>query len=134
MPKEISLSEVLTTLSQNEDKEVLNRLIEKMVKSYPEKAAKVAKELKLKEDFDDNNVTVTTARDLTEKQKNSLEKTIQSRYTYALNYFYIIDESLLGGIVIKKGELVIENTLKSRVHKIIDQIKLTDLNRGKNGR
>lgn len=126
MAKNIDIATLLTSVAEGEDKKTVLRLVEKLAKSYPEKAAKVAKDLRLKEDFKATNVFITSARELSSGQKNKIEAKLSEK-SKNLSFTYTIDRTLLGGIVIKKGELVINNSLAFRTKELITKLKSANL-------
>jgi F-type H+-transporting ATPase subunit delta len=126
MAKDIDIASLLASIAEGENPETLTRLVENLAKAYPEKASKVAKELRLKEDFKDSNVFITSARELSPNQKNKIEAKLAEKFGN-LNFTYKVDPTLLGGIVIKKGELVINNSLSFRTKELVTKLKSANL-------
>jgi F-type H+-transporting ATPase subunit delta len=58
---------------------------------------------------------VTSAINLQARQRERITKDLQERYGEALDIEYVVDESLLGGLVIRVGDQVLDNSLRSRL-------------------
>lgn len=126
MSKNIDIANILSLISEGESPETISRLATKLASEYPEKAARLAKELKLKEEFTDVNVFITSARELTSQQKNKIEKHFTTAYG-KLHFTYALDPSILGGIIFKKGEKVINNSLAFRTRELATKLKSANL-------
>ena len=60
--------------------------------------------------------TVTTAVELDEKQKESIAKKLIDTTSYnSFEIEYSIDKSLIGGMIIRVGDKVIDSTIKSKI-------------------
>jgi len=64
------------------------------------------------------DVQVRSARKLTAKQKKELEQKLQQRFGKAVELSVEIDTSLLAGVVIKAGDLVIDGSTRGRLDKL----------------
>jgi len=61
---------------------------------------------------------VITARALSAKQNKALIEALESRLGVSVSVNETIDESLIGGAIIKAGDLVIDGSAKGRVEKL----------------
>lgn len=61
---------------------------------------------------------VLTARPLSDDQKNKLTDALQARLGVTVSIVETIDENLIGGAIIKAGDLVIDGSAKGRVEKL----------------
>ncbi|MCL4164174.1 UNVERIFIED_CONTAM: hypothetical protein GTU68_056976 [Idotea baltica] len=64
------------------------------------------------------NAEVITAMALTEDQKSSLISALQARLGLTVNLEETIDTSLVGGAIVKAGDLVIDGSAKGRIEKL----------------
>ena len=64
------------------------------------------------------NAQVTTAMALTQDQKLSLTSALESRLGLKVEIEETIDASLVGGAIIKAGDLVIDGSAKGRIEKL----------------
>ena len=64
------------------------------------------------------NAEVTTAFALTDSQKSALSSALEQRMGLKVELEEVIDAQLVGGAVIKVGDLVIDGSAKGRVEKL----------------
>lgn len=72
-----------------------------------------------------NNVTrveIVSAVELTEEEKFNLKDKLQRKLSCNVSSKYIIDESIYAGLIIKIGDKVIDNSLKSRFENLKRQL------------
>lgn len=63
-------------------------------------------------------VSVTVASELTEDQHNSLKKQLQDRIGLVPYIDYVVDPSLIGGLVIRIGDLQFDSSIRSRLEQL----------------
>ena len=68
------------------------------------------------------NVTVKSAVALSEDQKSKLEAKLEKNYKCKIDAKYVVDSSLLGGVIIEADDNVIDGSLRHRMQKIKDVI------------
>lgn len=61
---------------------------------------------------------VLTARPLSADQKSNLTDALQTRLGVTVSLLETVDESLVGGAIVKAGDLVIDGSAKGRVEKL----------------
>lgn len=61
---------------------------------------------------------VLTARPLSDDQKSKLTDALQTRLGVTVSIVETVDESLVGGAIVKAGDLVIDGSAKGRVEKL----------------
>ncbi|MEE9327131.1 MAG: F0F1 ATP synthase subunit delta [Cocleimonas sp.] len=66
--------------------------------------------------------TVTTAKKLTKSEEEEMSLALKKRLGRDVKLNVSIDETLLGGAIIKTGDLVIDGSLKARLNKMTAQI------------
>lgn len=76
-------------------------------------------ELKAEEERS-QDVSVTTAFPLSSEQRDTLAKKIEVRLGRSVTLNIQIDKSLIGGVIIKAGDLVIDGSLRARLTKLAD--------------
>lgn len=64
------------------------------------------------------DVTVTSAVVLDEEQKNSISRALKDRLGREVRLETQLDESLIGGAVIRAGDIVIDGSLRSRLQSL----------------
>ncbi len=83
---------------------------------------------KVKEYKGIGTVTVSTAKELTEEQK---EKTVSKLLTTTkynqLDVTYIVDETLIGGMVIRIGDRVVDSSIKTKLDELAKDLKKIQL-------
>lgn len=68
-------------------------------------------------------IEVRTAVPLTNGEKESLKQSFTQRLNKPVNIKNIIDPEIIGGMVIKSGDIMIDASLKSRVQDILKNLK-----------
>lgn len=64
------------------------------------------------------NAEVITAKALTEAQRSALADALETRLGLKVELQETVDESLLGGAIVKAGDLVIDGSAKGRIEKL----------------
>lgn len=64
------------------------------------------------------DATVTSAVPLSEAQKATIAKDLRARYGAELTVTYSTDPSLIGGLIIRVGDQVLDNSLRTRLSAI----------------
>ncbi|MCL4131698.1 UNVERIFIED_CONTAM: hypothetical protein GTU68_042510 [Idotea baltica] len=64
------------------------------------------------------NAQVTTAMALTEDQKSSLASALEARLGLKVKLEETVDTNLVGGAIVKAGDLVIDGSAKGRIEKL----------------
>ncbi|MCG3865156.1 F0F1 ATP synthase subunit delta [Photobacterium sp. GB-27] len=78
----------------------------------------------LKEDHERMvTATVTTTEPLTDEQKANLIQALQKKLNRSVELDCHIDESLVGGMLIKAGEMVIDGSLKSSINRLATSLQ-----------
>jgi F0F1-type ATP synthase delta subunit len=119
------ITKILSLITEDEDPEVVERLAKKLVERYPQKAAMLISRLSLEKEFGDHYITITSARELTAKQKSLIEGILEKQTGHKPTLTYMVNEDLLGGVIIRRGEAIIDNTLRSRINGLVEYIKQT---------
>ena len=130
MSKSLDIIKILSLATEGEDPKTVDRIIRRIVEKYPKQAASLIRQNSLHEEFKDDYFTITSARELAKKQKALIEKVIEQKSGIKPKLTYLVNEDLLGGVVIRRGELVIDNTLRNRVNQLTEFIKQTKLGAG----
>ena len=68
------------------------------------------------------DVEVVTAFPADEPQRQALMRALEKRFNRAVRIRETIDESLIGGALIRAGDLVIDGTLKGRLERLTTQM------------
>lgn len=65
---------------------------------------------------------VTSARELTEEQRERIAASLRKRLDRGIRLHCDVDESLIGGAVIRAGDLVIDGSLKGRLSRLASDL------------
>lgn len=130
MASNFDLTNILGLIADDEDPKFVERFAKKLVEKYPQKAAMLVKKLSLDSEFRDSFITITSAHELTGKQKKLIETIISDKSKHETQVTYLINEELLGGIVIRQGETISDNSLRNRLDQLTEYIKQTKLSVG----
>jgi F-type H+-transporting ATPase subunit delta len=68
------------------------------------------------------DVEVTAAAELDDAQKQRLAESLQKRLGRSVRLHVTLDESLLGGAVVKAGDLVIDGSVRTRLSQLAQSI------------
>lgn len=68
------------------------------------------------------DVEVTTAYALTDAEQQKLSKALASKLERAVELTSHVDESLLGGVLIRAGDTVIDGTVRGRLEKLAETL------------
>ena len=69
------------------------------------------------------DVTITSALELSGDQQDKLAKALSKRLGRDVNVVNEVDEELIGGLVIKAGDLVIDGSIRAKLHRLADAMK-----------
>lgn len=108
--------EIITTQSHTEEERA------EIAEEISEKFPRIGRALKHLVYFDTYQVTVTSARELTEVERQKLEKGISANSGSKHHFTYKIDKKIKAGMLIKIGDLVIDNTIDAKLSQIKDHI------------
>ena len=108
--------EIIT--SQNNTEEERAEIAEEISEKFP----RIGRALKHLVYFDTYQVTVTSARELTATEKKKIEDGISVNSGSKHHFTYRIDKKIKAGMIIKIGDLVIDNTIDAKLNQIKDHI------------
>lgn len=78
----------------------------------------------LKQEYEKEiNVEVISATELTEQQKADISSKLEQRLERKVQLNCSVDETLLGGVVIRAGDLVIDNSARGRLKRLGDAMQ-----------
>lgn len=63
-------------------------------------------------------VTITSAQKLSDEEIQSISAALKKRLDADIKVKTVIDESILGGVIIRAGDLVIDGSIQGRMHNI----------------
>ncbi|PJC85141.1 F0F1 ATP synthase subunit delta [Vibrio sp. HA2012] len=69
------------------------------------------------------DVEVTSATELTEKQLADIGSKLEQRLERKVNLNCSVDEALLGGVVIRAGDLIIDNSARGQLNRLSDALR-----------
>ncbi len=67
-------------------------------------------------------ISVTSSTPLTEAQSLALQKNLEQKHKCAVDLTYHIDSSLLGGLVLRCGDKVIDGSIQGQLHQLSQSI------------
>ncbi|HBG81466.1 TPA: hypothetical protein DDW69_01350 [candidate division CPR2 bacterium] len=121
------IAKILSSVTVSKDKDGLERIAKKIVAIYPEKVPAIIKALQRIKEFDDSEVTITTAKELNDNEKHRLKKEVSSQFDYPLNFNFRVSRRIGAGVIIKKGELVIDNSAENRIKEVTNIIRTANI-------
>lgn len=65
----------------------------------------------------------TSAVPLTDGEKAALEKKLRARYGSDLEFEYVVDPSILGGVVVRMGDKVIDGSVSGKLSALKEKLK-----------
>ena len=68
------------------------------------------------------DVEVTAAYSLDEQQQDSIAKTVSTRLSKQVNVKTLLDETLIGGAVIRAGDSIIDASLRGRLSELRNEL------------
>lgn len=69
------------------------------------------------------DVTIISAMELSGDQQEKLATALSKRLGRDVNVVNDVDENLIGGLVIKAGDLVIDGSIRAKLHRLADAMK-----------
>ncbi|KJY82532.1 ATP F0F1 synthase subunit delta [Vibrio galatheae] len=69
------------------------------------------------------DVEVTSASELSEEQKANISSKLEQRLERKVKLNCSVDETLLGGVIIRAGDLVIDNSARGRLNRLSDALQ-----------
>ena len=70
-----------------------------------------------------SNAKVTSAVELTEEEKTSLKEKLEKKSGHKMVIEYIVDEAILGGLIVEADGKIMDSSLKKHLKEIKDVIK-----------
>lgn len=64
------------------------------------------------------SVTVTSAEELEDAKQSSIVSALEKKLSNTVNVSFAIDKSILGGLVIETGSLMLDDSIKSRLERL----------------
>jgi len=123
MAKDWDIAKILSKIVEGEDAETINRIASKITKNYPEKAPLILRALKEIDVFDENHVLLISARELSSSEREEAEKYLKKSFGDIFIEFKV-DLEIIGGVIIQKGDIIIDNSIKSRIGQIVESINV----------
>ena len=66
---------------------------------------------------------LTSATELSEQQKADISSKLETRLERKVQLNCSVDEALLGGVIIRAGDLVIDNSARGRLNRLSDALQ-----------
>ncbi|MDV7105714.1 F0F1 ATP synthase subunit delta [Vibrio sp. TH_r3] len=80
--------------------------------------------LTLKQEYEKEiDVEIISATELSEKQLAAISSKLETRFERKVNLNCSVDETLLGGVVIRAGDLVIDNSTRGQLGRLSDALQ-----------
>jgi F-type H+-transporting ATPase subunit delta len=64
------------------------------------------------------SVTITSAEELEEAKQSSIVSALENKLSNSVNVSFAIDKSILGGLVIETGSLMLDDSIKSKLERL----------------
>ena len=72
---------------------------------------------------ENSDATITTSHTLADDQRLRLEEVLHSKFNEQATIEEVVDETILGGLVLKMGSLEIDGSLKTRYQEAVNEVK-----------
>jgi F-type H+-transporting ATPase subunit delta len=66
---------------------------------------------------------ITSAVSLTNSEKSSLESKVQAQFGKGLNFEYVVDQEILGGVIVRVGDKEIDGSVASKLAELKEKLK-----------
>lgn len=123
MFESLKIAKLVVQHTENKDKAFIDNVIKKVVCIYPHKISSIIRSLNKMKELDAFEVTIITARNLSGDSQQQIINELDAEYSYPLNYNFRVQPDVGAGIIIKKGELVIDGSAKNKIKNIAIRIK-----------
>jgi F-type H+-transporting ATPase subunit delta len=120
------LSEIFIAIGGEQFDEFGQNLIKVMAQNGRLAAlpAVLAEFISLKQEHEKQiDVNVVSASELTEQQQAGISDKLEKRLARKVKLNCSIDETLLGGVIIRAGDLVIDNSARGRLNRLSDALQ-----------
>jgi len=67
---------------------------------------------------------ITTAQPLADDERNAIEQKLAGEFGSSLQYNYIVDSAILGGLVIRIGDKLIDSSVATRLNRMREQLAM----------
>ncbi len=125
MANSLEVANNILDFSNNKTAAEIDVIACKIVSSNYHHAKTILSILKSKQEMATTNITVVSASEIDSKQKIEIAKSLK---THEDKIFFLIDKNLIGGIVIKIGDQIIDGSLATRITKVKDLLAKTHVN------
>jgi len=125
MANSLEVANNILDFSNNKTAAEIDVIANKIVSLNYHHAKTILSILKSKQEMATTNITVVSASEIDSKQKIEIAKSLK---THEDKIFFLIDKNLIGGIVIKIGDQIIDGSLATRITKVKDLLAKTHVN------
>jgi F-type H+-transporting ATPase subunit delta len=108
--------EIITAQNHNEEERA--EISEEIAQQFP----RIGRALKHLIFFDTYQVVITSARELTKEEKAKIENGISQKSGRRHHFTYKIEKKMKAGLIIKIGDLVIDNSIAAKLNQIQEHI------------
>lgn len=102
---------LLYTLASNNDLSLLDEILD----DYERLLAAGAVEI--------STATVTSAVELSPERREEIESAVRARFGQEIQVRFVLDEEILGGLVIRVGDQVLDGSVRGRLESLREQLK-----------
>jgi F-type H+-transporting ATPase subunit delta len=68
------------------------------------------------------DVEIVSAFELTQAQSDTLKSALHAKYSKEINISSRVDQGLVGGAIIRAGDIVIDGSVKGRLTKLVETL------------
>jgi|GEM_PF-6279578 len=125
MANSLDVANNILVFSNNKTAAEIDVIANKIVSINYHRAKTILSILKSKQEMATTNITVVSAYEIDNQQKISIAESLNIKEDKIL---FMIDKNVIGGIVIKIGDQIIDGSLATRITKVKDLLAKTHVN------
>ena len=118
------LAEIVPDGTSEAVKKFLGLLASRQDLGYLGDIIHTAREVMATREEDQQVAEVTSAVPLTEKERAQLEAKLRQRFGENLSFTYTVDPDILGGLVVRIGDTLLDYSLRSRLEELRQRVQM----------
>jgi F0F1-type ATP synthase delta subunit len=122
MASNYDIANSILLFSNNKTASEIDHIAHKIVGLNYRRAKTILNILKSKQEMSDDNITVISATEIDDEQKTNISESLNINKDKIL---FRIDKNILGGIVVKIGDQIVDGSLATRITNVKDLLAKT---------
>jgi len=125
MASNYDIANSISILCENKTSAEIDHITKTIVGNNVRRAKTILSILKSKQEMANSTITIISANEISPQQKDELAQSLQSDLK---NINFVIDTSIIAGVVVKIGDQIIDSSLTTRITKLQDLLTKTNVN------